>query len=333
MLEERLSNTYNQHTIRGYSFAPQRASSGIYPSISSNPPNGVGGAAESFYTGNPQPESYGRPQSMYYPPTQQQYQNPNKNASIANPGYSVPEQRSDSYNQYPPQSHQPQQPQTGGWQPSDPSATPTAANPGYSAPEQRSDNYNQYPQPGQQQRSGSWQATDGAPAPYQAQPPNYPPESAPQPPLAHQNVPSQPSSNYTPSEAALTPSADPNAAFYYGNTSQAPPSQQISPPQQVPEQSQPQYPPTRSPQQFHSSVAQASPQQFKHQPLKQQQQPQQVPSAASQPPYWQAQQQNPPPQQWQAPGQTYGGYTQESFPSAPHHAPQQQAVEESLIDL
>jgi hepatocyte growth factor-regulated tyrosine kinase substrate len=148
-----------------------------------------------------------------------------------------------------------------------------------------------------------------------------------------------------PSQQGMTPSADPNAAFYFNNTAQAPPQEQnlpqypynnatqVPPPQQAPEQNQPQYPPTQSPQQYHSvPPQQTSPQQFNHQPVKQQTAPppQHAPPPQQQAPYWQNQ---PPQQTWQAPGQTYSGYTQESFPSAPHHAPQQKVMEESLIDL
>jgi len=129
-------------------------------------------------------------------------------------------------------------------------------------------------------------------------------------------------------EPAVIPSADSNAAFYYNNIPQT---QQLP---QNPEQIQPQYQPNPSPQMYHSTVPpQKSPQQYAHQPVKQQQQ---VPieSSQSQTPYWQGSQQNVGSQQaWQAQGSTYNGYTQESFPSAPHHAPQQKIVEESLIDL
>jgi growth factor-regulated tyrosine kinase substrate len=295
MLEERLSNTYNQHTIGGYNLPPQRPTSTMYPSISSNIPNGPGGA-ESFYTGNAQQEPYGRPQLTYsYGPPQQQYQQYNKRASVASPGYPATEQRSESYNTHPTQQQPHQQP----------------------------------PQP---QRSGSWKAADSSSAPYPLQAPVYPPENTPQQLAQPINAPSQPPSNYTPSEPAMTPSADPNAVFYYNHAGQAPPLQK------VPEQSQPQYPPMQSPNQYHSTIPQpqsTSPQQFTRQPVQpQEHQPPPQQQQHQNPPYWQAQQQNSAaPQAWQAPNSTYNGYTQESFPSAPHHAPQPKVVEESLIDL
>jgi growth factor-regulated tyrosine kinase substrate len=54
--------------------------------------------------------------------------------------------------------------------------------------------------------------------------------------------------------------------------------------------------------------------------------------------YWQqqqasVQQQFQQPRQSDVPYPSFGTYTQESFPAAPHHQPQPKAVEESLIDL
>ncbi|RDW85577.1 ubiquitin binding protein [Coleophoma crateriformis] len=286
MLDERLSNTYNQHTIGGYNLPPQRTSSGIYPSISSNVASRQNGV-ESFYTGNPNPEPYGRPQSMYsYAQPPQQYAF-DKRASIANPGYPTPDLRSEAYNHF-----QPDQPTT------------------------------------QLQRTGSWQPTDKSPV----QVPSHPPGYAPEGPLQQQYAPSAPLQ-------PATPSADPNAAFYYGASA--------PPPQQIPEANQAQYS-SQSPQQFHSSVQHSAPPTQYPQPLSQEQQAPPPPQAAISPPaaqqgppqspYWQ--QQNAaaaaaPAQPYQTPGQTYGGYTQESFPTAPQHniQPQPKLVEESLIEL
>jgi growth factor-regulated tyrosine kinase substrate len=294
----------------------------MYPSIA-NVPNATGGA-ESFYTGNAQAEPYGRPQSTYYAP-QQPY------SSITNSGYPAVEQRTD-YNQYPPQGQAPPQ---SNWQANDTSSTPTPANPGYPTPDQRNDAYSQYPPQQQSQRRPSYQTANPAPSPYPPQASTYAPE-----------VPQQaPPPMNAPSQTAPSPSADPNAAFYFNNASQAPPQEQgqpqypfnnvaqAPPPQQVPEPSLPQYAQAQSPQQYHSIPAQqSSPQQFSHQPVKQQTAPplQNAPPPQQQAPYWQNTAAQP---AWQAPGQTYSGYTQESFPSAPHHAPQQKVMEESLIDL
>jgi len=321
MLEERLSNTYSQHTIGGYNLPPQRPASTMYPSISSNVPSGAG-TAESFYTGNSQQEAYGRPQSTYaYGAPPQQYQQYDRRASVASPGFAAPEQRNETYNQYPSQQTPKQKP----------------------------------PQP---QRTVSWQTPDVTSTPYASQAQVYPPENAPQPqqqvppsinpqqqappPI---NAPSQPPTNFGPSEPAMTPSADPNAAFYYNTPapgSQIPQAQEPNP-QQYP-------PPHQSPQQYHTTIPQpVSPQQYVRQPQKPQEQyapppqqqapppqqtlpPQHQPQQAS---YWPAQQQQQQASQqpWQTPTSTYTGYTQESFPSAPNHTPQAKVVEESLIDL
>ena len=296
----------------------------MYPSIANV--SSVAGGAESFYTGNAIAENYGRPHSTYYPTPQPQYSTYDKRASIASPGYQVLEQRID-YNQYPPQGQAP--PQQSSWQPNEPSSTPTQANPAYPTPDLRNDSYAQYPPQSHAQnpqRTPSYQAANPAPT--------YAPEMPQQPPPP-MNAPSQP---------VMSPPADPNAAFYFNNASQAPPQEQAQPQypynnpgqepsNQPPEQSQPQYPPAQMPQQYHSiPTQQASPQQFSHQPVKQQAAPQHVPppQQQQQTPYWEN---TATPQAWQTPNQAYGGYTQESFPSAPHHAPQQNVMEESLIDL
>lgn len=172
--------------------------------------------------------------------------------------------------------------------------------------------YNQYQQA--PLRSVDWQEVTSAPQEADVQYHASAPAASP----------SQPPSAYAPSESAMSPSVDPNASFYYGNNvSQAPPQQTsggISQPQPV--------------------VNQQLPEQH-HQIPQPQQQSQTVPQQAGldahpQQPYWQAHQQNPSTQQpWQTPEQTLNGYTQESFPSAPHHAPQQPAVavEEALIEF
>jgi hepatocyte growth factor-regulated tyrosine kinase substrate len=314
MLEERLSNTYSQHTIGGYNLPPQRSASTIYPSISANTPAGAG-TDESFYTGSSQQEAYGRPQSTYaaYGAPPQQFQQYDRRTSMVSPGFPAPESRNEPYSQYPPQQ----------------------------APQQK---------PQQVQRSVSWQKPDPAAAQYATQGQTYPQENAPPPqqqapaPVNPQqqvpppmNAPSQPPTNYGPSEPVMTPSADPNAVFYYNG---APGTQT----QQAPEPNSQQYPPAhQSPQQYHTTIPQPlSPQLYARQPQKLQEQyalppqqqappPQQAPPQQPQPAsYWPPQQT--PQQQWQAPAQTYAGYTQEAFPSAPHHTPQVK-VEESLIDL
>ncbi|RFU32781.1 hypothetical protein B7463_g3546, partial [Scytalidium lignicola] len=300
MLEERLSKTYNQHTVSGYNL-PRNSQPNLYPSIPAGIPNGSGGA-ESFYTGNTAQEPYGRPQSTYSYPPQQQYPTYDKRSSIVGPPGPTPDSRNDNYNQYQTQPRLLQPQRTDSWQSSDPSINPY--------PSQPTPQASTGPQPG------------------------MPPMNQPQPPA-----------NYVPSEPATTPSTDLNAGFYYNNQmpGQGP---SAPPPPQPSEQSKPQFPPTQSPQMYHTNLQQnPPPQQFASQPpndqqpqpqqqqQQQQQQPPPPPPAAQQPPYWQSQQPTTASQQaWQhAPAPNR--YTQESFPSAPVHTPQLAAVEESLIEL
>jgi growth factor-regulated tyrosine kinase substrate len=286
MLEERLSNTYSQHTISGYNIPGQRHTSNIYPSIASNVPSGSGGV-ESFYTGPIQQEHHGRPQSTYSYGTPQQYSNYENRASMAAPAYVAPDQRNIIQNQMPSQPH----------------------------------------------RSGSYSMSSPYPQQFSA------PAPEPQEP-AYGPTPSQQPPNFAPSEPVMTPSADANASFYYGN---APQKLQAAPHQGLQEQIQTPYPNIQSPPQHHQLLHPVqSPQQFTHQPpqgvssqpLPQFNQPQQAPPQQT---YWQSQPQHSmPPQNWQqAPPPQQINYTQDSFPMAPQHAPQPQPVpvEESLIEL
>lgn len=225
------------------------------------------------------------------------------------------------------------------------------------------------PQPDQMpHRSDSWRgsvaaAPGQAPLAYAQQPPQQQPLQ-PQPTGYPGSEPtaSQPSA---PQETGVTsPSADPNAAFYFNNGPSAP-SQVPSQPQPQP-QPEPQQSPASAPSEPANSSFPAMRQPSVYQPS----QPQQTPVAApSQPvlptapsvqqqqqpsaPYWShpaaQHQQVPtqyttglpqpqhqyqtPPQAWPQVPNNYNAFQQESFPSAPHHAIQQPVVEESLIDL
>lgn len=212
----------------------------------------------------------------------------------------------------------------------------SVAAPTYGAPDQRNVKYN--PMPSQPHRSGSYSMSSPYPQQFSAS------TSEPQDP-AYGPTPSQQPPAFAPSEPVMTPPADANASFYYGNVPQ---NQQAPPQQGLQEQSQTPYPNIQSPPQHQQALHPAqSPQQFTHQqpqglpqqPLPQFNQPQQGPAqqAPSQQPYWQAQSQNSMlPQNWQqAPPPQQASYTQDSFPSAPQHAPQPQPIpaEESLIEF
>ncbi|KAK3939080.1 vacuolar protein sorting-associated protein 27 [Diplogelasinospora grovesii] len=119
VLEERLSKAYSQHSIGGYQLPAPRQPAGPYPSLQHNAPM-PGGPAESFYTGEQQPD-YGRHQvyaQPSQPPPQAQYAPYDKRGSMA--GH--PD------GQYPPQ----QVPQrTGSWGGAPQSQPPQYAQPSY----------------------------------------------------------------------------------------------------------------------------------------------------------------------------------------------------------
>ncbi|KAK3316088.1 hypothetical protein B0H66DRAFT_576085 [Apodospora peruviana] len=209
-----------------------------------------------------------------------------------------------------------------------------AGHPAYpqaSQPPPQSQFPNQYPQQQVPQRTGSWGGVPPAQAPQYSQQPSYPPNEAapPQAPLA------PPAAN---DSVGATPTTDPNASFYFNNQQQQPPQQQ-----QTQQPSGPGPDPALSPypnlsQSMHSyqpSLPQ-TPASVSAQPS---QPPQSHQASSQQPqqPYWQhaAAQQTVLPPVWQQPppSAAYAAYTQETFPSAPQHAPKQPVVEESLIDL
>ena len=308
MLEDRLSNTYSQHSLGGYNL-PRQQQQNAYPSIPSNLPEGPGGA-ESFYTG--QAPAQTAPSYGAGPP--QQYGGYD-NMHAATPGnYPSVDQQRETYSQ------QAQPQRTGSWQGANSAAGPYA----------------------QQQQSG----TPGF-APSQAPPERKPSESTMSPP-ADPNAAFYYGSNYQgeatqqpnrPSEPSQGPSG-PNQTYYASPQHQhaIPDPNMYSSPQHVPQgpsdPSQPQY--SSIPPQSQQGGVQSPP---TSQPSNQQVPPQaqaQPSQTPYQQPYWQSQQQNAaPPQTWQEPPPATSGYSQSAFPSAPQHAPQAKApvVEEPLIEF
>lgn len=217
----------------------------------------------------------------------------------------------------------------GGYAPQ-PSATP-APYPSFDQPASRMSTYGAPPPEASYYTGHQQPSYPQQPQQYPPQPqPSAPPVESQQPPHMQRRVsayaPSQTSQSSNP-QAVSSPPSEQMAGYYYGEQQPTP-----APPQQG------------SPEMYHQ---QPPPQQYQAQPPSQQPQYQQPPPQQQPAP----QQTQPPPQNFyqqpapaQAPAQQWpqapmagGGYGQESFPSAPQHAPAPVPVaaakEESLIEF
>ncbi|KAK4154760.1 vacuolar protein sorting-associated protein 27 [Chaetomidium leptoderma] len=187
----------------------------------------------------------------------------------------------------------------------------------------------QYPSQQMPQHTGSW--GPAPPAQQYGQQPSYPqnePSQAGQ--LQQAPTPAHLSAPMANDSVGTTPTADPSASFYFNSQAQQQPHQ---PPISPPDPTMSPYPNLAQPLHSYQPSLPQTPASIPAQPSQPQQTHQAPPQAQ---PYWQhsAAQQTQLPTVWQAPpSAAYTGYNQEAFPSAPHHAPKQPVMEESLIDL
>ncbi|KAI9672981.1 MAG: Vacuolar protein-sorting-associated protein 27 [Caeruleum heppii] len=308
MLEERLSNTYSQHRISGYASAPGNASSSSNIYPSIAPAMPNGAAGAEDFY-----------TGISSSPSA------SRHAGIRSyGGYEGPQSAQAEYAPAPA-----------------PYASAYGQRPGTERQASSHDAYAaQYP-PSSSASAASPARTQKTP--YASQPTATYPIQQQQYTTHSAAAPSLPSG--TP---VASPSADPNASFYYGAVSQhqapAPhpshveqgpnasyaPSARITPQYQQPPAPQMQDPQNSSQPPPEQPVRQ---QQQQQQQGQYQQQPQPQQQHQPPPPQWPPQQAaGPPPAQWPAPPQT-AGYNHEAFPAAPRHQPQAKAPEESLIEL
>ena len=299
MLEERLSNTYSQHTLGGYGPHPLRSSSNIYPSIPTNIANGQNGA-ESFYTGNPIPQSdsYARPQASY-----DTFSQPRSPYSVHDrgPSTNIPEYGAGPPLQAQRQQHVPYQ-------------------------QQKAPTHQSYPHsPIQRQDTNHFLISESQNHQYQDTPSQVPIQN----PLVYPQTqpalsPSTTSYYHSSQDSTGVPQQQAQYVPDHMHTSQQPSTDSYH----HGASSQQQY----SPQQVHqpiSATGSVPPQQI-HQPTST---TENVPPPQQQQGYWQPQPQLESLPQSRVPYPSINEYSQDSFPSAPSHQPHPKVVEESLIEL
>ncbi|KIH88420.1 hepatocyte growth factor-regulated tyrosine kinase substrate [Sporothrix brasiliensis 5110] len=296
MLEERLSKAYNQHSLGGYNIPGPRQQQQQPPSM---PYPSLQSSAPPMRAGGPAENFY-------------------TSEAAAIPDYARQMAQAGGYG-----GPQPLQPQYSGYDKHGSISGPSVAN----------------PYPGQPQRSDSWRnsvAPGQVPQGYPQQQQQPPQQQAQAPQGYLSNDPSAPGAPSAPPDPlASTPSADPNASYYFSNANatpgQVPPQQQQAQPSQPSQPTPPIQPQQTGPASVPSDPAATSPYPTLRQPSAYLASVPQTPATTASVPVQQQQaptQQQQPPRQQQSPQQQQQ-QQQHQAPTAPywsHPASQHQQV-------